>query len=139
MKLRLACLAAFAAVATHASAATPAYQTLDQSSNALMDSATAKATWTAAVSPKFAKLYPAKRWGFVSEVSGGFTTSKTCVVTARAAMVPVSGGELVYKPKQAAVAFDALPNATEDQCKALAKAKLKEAVDGVMVGLVAPN
>jgi hypothetical protein len=87
------------------------------------------------VTPKFAKLYPAKRWGFVSEVSGGFTSARTCVVTARAMLLPVAGGGLVYKPKQAAVAFDALANASEDQCKALAKAKLKEAVDGVMVGL----
>jgi hypothetical protein len=35
-----------------------------------------------------------------------------------------------------ATAFDALPNATNEQCKELARAKLKEAIAAVVGGLV---
>ena len=44
-------------------------------------------------------------------------------------MLPVRGKTLVFKPAKMATAFDALPNASAEQCKELARAKLKEAID----------
>jgi hypothetical protein len=137
MKHLAACLIAGMTLGSAALAATPSYLTVDHSSDALMDAGTAKAMWERATPAALVKLYPPKRWGFVSEVTGGFTASKTCVVTARAMMAPVSGKSLLFKPSHGAVTFDALPNATQEQCKELGKAKLKEAIDGVFAGTVA--
>jgi hypothetical protein len=140
---RLACLIAapLMALAATAHAADPVYITLDHSTEGVMDNAVAQAVWKDALAAKLAKLaklYPAKRWGFVSEVEGGFTQSKTCVITARAMMMPVtvSGRSLLFKPNKTATAFDALPGATAEQCKDLAKAKLREAADSVLSSLV---
>ena len=52
-------------------------------------------------------------------------------------MLPVRGKGLDFKPEKMATAFDALPNASEQQCKELARAKLKEAMQAVVSGLVA--
>ncbi len=143
MTNRLACLIAapLLALAATAHAADPVYITLDHSTDGVMDKAVAQAVWKDALAGKvgkLAKLYPAKRWGFVSEVEGGFTQSKTCVITARAMMMPVtvSGRSLLFKPNKTATAFDALPGATAEQCKDLAKAKLREAADSVLSSLV---
>jgi hypothetical protein len=40
------------------------------------------------------------------------------------------------RPAERAAAFDAKPNATEDECKAIARAKLKEAADSVVSSVV---
>ncbi|HJV68627.1 hypothetical protein [Ideonella sp.] len=143
MKTRLACLLAtpLLALAAHAAhAADPVYITLDHSSDGVIDKASAQAVWNELLAGKVVKLnklYPTKRWGFVSEVEGGFNQGKTCVVTARAMMMPVTVGKsLVFKPNRTATAFDALPNATREQCQDLAKAKLKEAASGVLSGLM---
>lgn len=140
MKTRTACLLAapLLTLAMAAHAADPVYITLDHSTDSVMDKTTAQAVWTeglAGKTEKLNKLYPTKRWGFVSEVEGGFNQAKTCVVTARVMMMPVSGKSLVFKPSKTATAFDALPNATREQCQEAAKAKLKEAVQGVLSSL----
>jgi hypothetical protein len=108
----------------------------------VLDNASAQAIWKESLSDKLtklAKLYPTKRWGFVSEVEGGFTASKTCVITARAMMLPVtvSGKTMLFKPNKTATTFDAVPGATKEQCTDLAKTKLKEAVQGVLSSLIA--
>ena len=140
MKTRTACLLAapLLTLAVAAHAADPVYITLDHSTDAVMDKTAAQAIWTEGLAGKTAKLnklYPTKRWGFVSEVEGGFNQAKTCVVTARVMMMPVSGKSLLFKPSKTATAFDALPNATREQCQDAAKAKLKEAVQGVLSSL----
>jgi hypothetical protein len=135
---RFAVLLSLGGAALAASAAPPVYLTLDHSNEALIDAATVQALWKEAIPAKSYKLYSYRRWGFVSEVEGGFNSAKICIVTAHAMMVPRSGKSLIYKPSEEAVAFDALPGATQEQCKALAKTKLKEAMDGVFLGIVAP-
>ncbi len=129
-------------LATAAMAAPPVFTTVDRSSPAVMDAATAKAVWQETLSDanftkRLAKLKAPSKWAFLSQVEGGFTESKTCVVTARAALVPRAGKNVVFAPDKMATAFDAQPNATQDQCKALAKAKLGEAVKAVASSLIA--
>ncbi len=139
MKLQAACLAAMLALVTSAHAAVPVYITQDHSSEAVLDNASAQAILKDGMAGRLAmlaKLYPTRRWGFLSAVEGGFNASKTCVITARVSMLPVSGKSLIYKPGKTATTFDALPGATRDQCRDLAKTKLKEAVQSMLFSLV---
>jgi hypothetical protein len=142
MKIRLACLitAPLLTLALSAHAAAPVYMTVDHSTDGLIDKAAAQGVWSeslAGKTPRLDRLYPVRRWGFLSQVEGGFNQGKTCVITARAMMLPLSatGRSLVFKPNKTATAFDALANATREQCNDLAKAKLKEAVQGVLSSL----
>ena len=142
MKTRIA-VSLFAAplltLAMAAHAAEPVYITLDHSTESVLDKPTAQAVWAehlAGKTEKLNKLYPVKRWGFISEVEGGFNQAKICVITARVMMVPVTVAKsLVFKPNKTATAFDAVPNATREQCQDLAKSKLKEAIQGVLSSL----
>jgi hypothetical protein len=109
---------------------------LDHSTASVMDAATAKALWAANVPAKVWKLYPVRKWGFLSQVEGGFTSSKACVITARAMMMPISGKTLLFKPENTATAFDVLPGATQEQCRELARSKLQEAIQAVVSDLV---
>ncbi|MBL8349872.1 MAG: hypothetical protein JNL87_06120 [Burkholderiaceae bacterium] len=121
--------------------AVPEYLVIDHSSEALIDKAGALAVWKAQVDDdlraRLQTLYPVTKWGFVSQVAGGFTEDKSCVVTARALMVPrLPGSRLVFKPYKAATTFASQPGATREQCQALAAAKLKEAVVAIGSSLV---
>lgn len=110
---------------------------LDLSSEALMDKASARATMAEVIPEKLWKLYPASKWGFVSQVEGGFNSAKICVVTARVMLAPltVTNG-VILRPEQRVTTFDALPGATAEQCKKLAKDKLREATEGVVSSLI---
>lgn len=134
---RTACLAVLTMVGSAALAAPPPYITLDNSTETLIDKKTAQSLWEPHLTARLARLYPPKKWGFATEVEGGFNQAKTCVITARAMMLPRSGKSLVFAPLKTATAFDALPNATQTQCKDLAKTKLKEAIQGSVSGLMA--
>ena len=88
------------------------------------------------------RLYPARKFRFVSEISGGFTEAKACVVTVRAMLLPVillpvQGRKVVYAPVRSATTFDSAPNLDRTQCQALAKEKLKEAVQSLTSSLAA--
>jgi hypothetical protein len=126
-----------------ASFAAPAeYLFVDDSSPILIDTAHAVAVWKAQVDDssrmRMQKLYPVSKWGFVSQVQGGFTTDGVCVITARAVLVPrVLGSRLVFKPQRSAMAFATKPSATQEECRALAALKLKEAIVGVRTALIA--
>jgi hypothetical protein len=110
---------------------------LDLSSESLIDAASAKAVVAAAIPPKLWKLYPARKWGFVSQVEGGFTQAKICVVTARVMLAPLTlTNGVIMRPTSRATAFDAIPNATLEQCRAMARDKLREATEAVVSGLV---
>jgi hypothetical protein len=126
--------------ASPAHAAPPAYIVQDHSTDYLMDEATARALWGENVPLRLRTLYPPRKWGFASEVEGGFNEAKTCVVTARAMILPVSatGRHLMYLPAKVAGAFDSIPNATLDQCKQLSRRKLREAIQA-MVFAVSPR
>lgn len=110
---------------------------LDLSSESLIDGAGARAVVGDAIPAAVWKLYPPGKWGFVSQVEGGFTADKICVVTARVMLAPltVTNG-VIMRPAQRATAFDAKPNATQEECRAIARAKLKEAADSVVSSLV---
>ena len=110
---------------------------LDLSSEVLMDKATAQATMAEVIPEKLWKVYPASKWGFVSQVEGGFNSAKICVVTARVMLTPltVTNG-LIMRPEERVTTFDALPGATTEQCKKLAKDKLREATEGVVSSLI---
>ena len=136
MKPTRLCVALLLLGASLAHAAPPAYLTLDHSSDLLMDPATAAALWKKSLSAKLFRLYPEKRWGFVSEVAGGFDDARVCVVTARALMLPRSGKSLIFRPSKTATTFGSQAGATTAQCKALAKAKLKEAIEDMSSNLL---
>src|SRR6476620_1585263 len=74
------------------------YTVVDNSSSLLMNQASSDALWREHASARLMRLYPVKKWGFVSEVEGGFDDAKNCVITARAMMLPRTGKTLVYRP-----------------------------------------
>lgn len=110
---------------------------LDMSSEMLIDAADAKALVSAAMPPAVWKIYPASKWGLFSQVVGGFTHDKICVVTARVMLAPltVTNG-IIMRPATRATAYDAKVSATEEECRAMARAKLKEAAESVASSLV---
>ncbi len=122
-------------------AAPPVYLTVNHSAEAVMDKTTASAVWKEQLPTKvmlrLAQLYPVARYGFISQVEGGFSDAKQCVITARVMLVPRAGKRLVFEAKKSATTFDAQPNLTQPQCKDLAKAKLNEAITAVLGSLIA--
>lgn len=116
-------------------AAAPKFKVKNNSPAVLIDDASATAIWLENLPEKLAKPYPVKKWGYLSEVNGGFDEHKVCVVAARAMMVPVSGKNFIYAPKKTAVTIGSQAGATAEQCTALTKAKLKEAVHAIVASL----
>jgi len=134
-----AMLAATMFAATPIHAAPPAKAVLiDHSAAALIDAAAAKKLLGDGIPARVWKVYLPSKWGFVSQVEGGLTAGNTCVVTARVMMVPLTQTmkAVLFRPHKTATAFDAQPGATADQCRELARGKLKEAVDSVVSSLV---
>jgi hypothetical protein len=118
-------------------AAVPApYLTIDHSNATLVSATTAKDMWQEQLPIGLVRLYPIKKWGFVSEVEGGFDEAKVCVITARAMMLPRNGKTLVFQPGKTATAFGIRTGATNQQCQELAKAKLLEAIVAVRSSLL---
>jgi hypothetical protein len=143
MRSHLLLAAALLVSATASFAASDQYLVLDHSSEALIDNAGAMAIWQAQANDnqreRLQKLYPVSKWGFVSQVVGGFTAEKACVVTARALMVPrLVGSRLLFRPRKTATAFATQAGATNEQCRELAAAKLKEAIVAVRSSLIVP-
>lgn len=139
MKTRNLLAGAALLLATDAFAAPPPKAVLLDFSNAtLIDAASAKAVLTEGIPAKLWKVYPASKWGFISQVEGGMTAAGACVVTARVMMVGLSPTLKVplFRPEKIATAFDAAAASTADQCKQLAKAKLVEATQSVVSSLV---
>ena len=116
------------AVSSATFAAPAEYLFVDDSSPILIDTASAVAVWKAQVDDRsrlrLQKLYPVSKWGFVSQVQGGFTSDGTCVVTARAVLVPrVLGSRLVFRPQRSAMAFATKAGATQAECRDVAAAQ----------------
>lgn len=110
---------------------------IDLSSEAVIDTASAKAILGEAMNAKVRKLYPPRKYGFVSEVTGGITKGGICVVTARVMVAPLSASNQVKLiPEERAAVFDAMPGATQEQCRQLAKDKLREAAEAMASNLV---
>ncbi len=143
MKAGVASLAVVAVMlAASALAATPKPMSLDDSSNFLMDPVTAEKIWKENTPARVLELYPSRKFRFVSQVTGGFTEGKTCVVTARAMLLPVvrlpiQGTKVVYAPVKSATAFDAAANLSREQCQELARTRLEDAVQSIAASLAA--
>ena len=82
-------------------------------------------------------LYPARKYTFLSQVEGGMTANKTCVVSARVMLLPLTAtvGAVLMRPQKTATAFDAQPDSSTEQCRSLARDKLKEATAAVGAAL----
>ena len=119
-------------------AAEPKTNLLDFSNDALIDDKTAMAIVAANTPAKVWKVYPASKYALVSQVEGGLTAAKTCVVTARVMLLTVTSATkaALFRPQKMATAFDAAANSSTDACKAVAKDKLKEATVAVVSALV---
>lgn len=113
---------------------------LDLSAEALIDGDTARAMLKEGIPAKVWRVYPEGKWTFLSQVEGGLTREGVCVVTARVVLLPRTGTvrAVLWRPEKRATAFDAKAGTTTDQCKALAKDKLKEAIAAVVSSLVKP-
>lgn len=139
MKIRTATAAAALMLSSGAFAALPDYLFVDKSAETLMDAATARSMFVEAETMRLVKLYPPSTWGFATQVSGGITANATCVVTARVMLLPRNNPRpsktLLFKPEQMATAFDAKPQASDAQCRDLAKAKLREAIEALTSSL----
>jgi hypothetical protein len=121
-----------------ASAAGPKTNLVDHSAAALIDAAQAKSVMAGIIPAKVWKVYPASKYAFVSQVEGGMTAANTCVVSARVMLLPLTPTmkAVLFRPEKTATAFDAVANASAEQCKALARDKLKEATTAVVSALV---
>ena len=113
-------------------AAEPKTNLMDHSNGTLIETGAAKAV--------MAENIPAKVWKytFLSQVEGGLTPNKTCVVSARVMLLPLTAtvGAVLMRPQKTATAFDAQPDSSTEQCRALAREKLKEATGAVVSALV---
>jgi hypothetical protein len=113
---------------------------IDHSNNVLIDEATAKAVLGENIPAKVWKIHSPRNFTFVSQVEGGLNAARTCVVTARVMVLPLTAAMKAPMfrplPKLTATAFDAAANSSTDQCKALAKDKLKEATLAVVSNIV---
>ncbi len=139
MKIRTILASAALLLANQVFAAPPAKAVLlDFSTGSLIDAASAKAVLAEGIPAKVWKVYPASKWGFVSQVEGGITGAGVCVVTSRVMMIsltPTMKAPL-FRPEKIATAFDSAAGASAEQCKALAKGKLVEATEAVVSSLV---
>ena len=113
---------------------------LDHSNDALIDDATAFAVMKESIPAKVWKIYPASKYVFLSQVEGGVNAAGLCVVAARVMVLPLTATVRapLFRPlpKMTATAYDAIPGASADKCKALAKDKLKEATGAVVSNIV---
>ena len=138
MKLQFFLAAPLLALAVNAVAAQPKTRFMDHSNQNLIDEAAAIAVMNENIPERVWKIHPASRYIFTSQVEGGITPSGTCVVAARVILMPLTGAAkaVLFRPQKTATAFDAQPNSSSAQCKDLAKAKLKQAIEGVVSSLV---
>lgn len=135
-------VASVAALATVPAAAQPVREPksllLDLSAEALIDADSAQAMLREHIPARVWKIYPEGKWTFLSQVEGGITAAGICVVTARVVMLPRTAAvrAVLWRPEKSATAYDAKPGAGSEECKALARDKLKEATEAVVSSLV---
>jgi hypothetical protein len=121
-----------------AAAPPPKAVLIDHSMATLIDSKSAISMLSESIPARVWKLYPANKWGYVTQVEGGFTGSGICVVTARTMIMALTPTlkVMMFRPYKTATAFDAAPGASKEACRDLAKAKLQESINGVVSSLV---
>ena len=138
MHLHLLLAAPLLALAVAGASAETKTRFMDHSNASLIDEATATAVMNENIPERVWKIYPARSFVFVSQVEGGITPAGTCVVAARVMLLPLTGATkaVLFRPKKTATAYDALPNAGLEPCRALARDKLKEATLAVVSAIV---
>lgn len=138
MKPQFLLAASLLALAVNAVAAPPKTRFMDHSNNNLIDEAVAIAVMNENIPDRVWRIHPASRYIFTSQVEGGVTAAGTCVVAARVILMPLTAAAkaILFRPQQTATAYDALPNADMDQCRELARTKLKEATVAVVSAIV---
>ncbi|HSM21295.1 MAG TPA: hypothetical protein VK876_03685 [Rubrivivax sp.] len=138
MKLQFLFAAPLLALAVNAVAAPPKTRFMDHSNKNLIDEAAAIAVMNENIPDRVWKIHPASRYIFTSQVEGGVTPAGTCVVAARVMLMPLTAAAkaVLFRPQETATAYDALPNADMDQCRELARTKLKEATVAVVSAIV---
>ncbi len=111
---------------------------MDHSNDVLIDKATAKAVMNEAIPARVWKVYPARKYVFLSQVEGGVNAARTCVVAARVIVLPLTATAkaVLFRPQKTATAYDAKADSSTVQCRALAKEKLKEATHAVVSAIV---
>ena len=116
----------------------PKTNLMDHSNGTLIETSAAKALMAENIPARVWKLYPARKYTFLSQVEGGMTANKTCVVSARVMLLPLTAtvGAVLMRPQKTATAFDAQPDSSTEQCRSLARDKLKEATAAVVSALV---
>ena len=115
----------------------PKTNLMDHSNGTLIETGAAKALMAENIPARVWKLYPARKYTFLSQVEGGLTANKTCVISARVMLLPLTPTmkATLFRPQKTATAFDAQAGATAEQCRELAKAKLKQAIESVVSSL----
>jgi hypothetical protein len=110
---------------------------MDHSSPALISADEAVKVMDENIPEKAWKIIKGSQYVWLSQVEGGMRGT-TCVVAARVMVLPLTAtlNAPLFRPKQTATAFDALPNSTADACKAMARDKLKEATVAVVSTVV---
>lgn len=138
MKLQFLLAAPLLALAVSVVAAPPQTRFMDHSNKNLIDEAAAIEVMNENIPDKVWKIHPASRYIFTSQVEGGVTSAGICVVAARVILMPLTAAAkaVLFRPKETATAYDALPNANMEQCRELARAKLKEATVAVVSAIV---
>jgi hypothetical protein len=138
MKLQFLLAAPLLALTVNAVAAPPKTRFMDHSNKNLIDEAAAIAVMNENIPDRVWKIHPASRYIFTSQVEGGVTPAGTCVVAARVILMPLTAAAkaVLFRPQETATAYDALPNADMDQCRELARTKLKEATVAVVSAIV---
>ena len=113
---------------------------LDHSNSNLIEPDAAKAVLTDNIPARVWKIHKPGDFAFLSQVEGGLNAQRTCVVTARVMLLPLTGTLNVPMwrplPKMTATAFDSQQNSSSEACKVVAKDKLKEATLAIVSGIV---
>jgi hypothetical protein len=86
------------------------------------------------------RIHSPGSYAFLSQVEGGLTSQRTCVITARVVVLPLTGTLNVPMwrpvPKMTATAFDSQANSSTEQCQGVAREKLREATLAIVSGIV---
>ena len=110
---------------------------MDYSNSNLISKDEAKSVMDENIPEKAWKLVKGSQYVWLSQVEGGMRGT-TCVVAARVTVLPLTPtmNAPLYRPRETAIAFDALPNSSIEACKVLARDKLKEATSAVASTIV---
>jgi uncharacterized membrane protein len=113
---------------------------LDHSNSNLISSDAAKAVLTDNIPARVWRIHSPGSYAFLSQVEGGLTSQRTCVITARVVVLPLTGTLNVPMwrpvPKMTATAFDSQANSSTEQCQGVAREKLREATLAIVSGIV---